>query len=236
MANPGFPGGPPAPEPGRGGGVETAAPKILYNSAPMGSFKEILIAGGPVLAGLIVLSIYTLAVIFERFARYRRLFGDLPGFLAKVADSAERGNLNQVLSLSKAQENPAAAVFAKTLGVAGTASDRREILHSEAAYQMTLFQSGIGQLATIGSIAPFIGLLGTVIGVMKAFKNLGGSGAAGANVVAVGISEALICTAAGLAVAIPAIVAFNWFTNRLNRHHQDITRLAEELLEKAPRR
>lgn len=77
-------------------------------------------------------------------------------------------------------------------------------------------ESGIGWLATIGNASPFIGLFGTVWGIMRSFHEIGLKGSATLATVAPGISEALVATAVGLAAAIPAVIAYNWFTGRLS--------------------
>jgi len=105
----------------------------------------------------------------------------------------------------------------------------------------TRLESGIGLLATIGNTAPFIGLFGTVVGIMSALKGISQTGAAGLDVVAGPIGEALIATAAGLACAIPAVVAYNSFVRRLRVlgntldgfAHDVLVRLATEAVERA---
>ena len=96
---------------------------------------------------------------------------------------------------------------------------------------LSLLQRRIALLGTIASTAPFIGLFGTVVGVMRAFKDLAGAAGAGPGVVAIGISEALICTATGLMVAIPAVFAYNYFNNRATRFSEELTWVSEEILE-----
>jgi biopolymer transport protein TolQ len=81
---------------------------------------------------------------------------------------------------------------------------------------MNRLERGVTFLATTGNTAPFIGLFGTVWGIMEAFRGIGLTGSANLAVVAPGISEALIATAAGLVAAIPAVVAFNYFTRRIS--------------------
>ena len=80
-------------------------------------------------------------------------------------------------------------------------------------------------------MAPFIGLFGTVLGVMRAFKDLASAAGAGPGLVAVGISEALICTAAGLLVAIPAVAAFNHFNQKISRFESELRWMIDEVLD-----
>lgn len=88
-------------------------------------------------------------------------------------------------------------------------------LRKTAIDQNGLFEKALSFLATTGNTAPFIGLFGTVWGIMESFRGIGMKGSASLAVVAPGISEALIATAAGLAAAIPAVVAFNYFNNKV---------------------
>jgi len=92
-------------------------------------------------------------------------------------------------------------------------------------------KKGLGGLATIGSTAPFIGLFGTVFGIINAFTGMAATGSGGLAAVSAGIAEALITTATGLAVAIPAVMAFNYFTGQLERFQIEMTNSSAELID-----
>jgi biopolymer transport protein ExbB/biopolymer transport protein TolQ len=92
-------------------------------------------------------------------------------------------------------------------------------------------KKGLGGLATIGSTAPFIGLFGTVVGIIHAFQGIADSGSSGIAAVSAGIAEALITTAFGLFVAIPAVMAFNYFTGTLERLQVEMTNSSAELVD-----
>jgi len=92
-------------------------------------------------------------------------------------------------------------------------------------------KKGLGGLATIGSTGPFIGLFGTVMGIVNAFTGMATSGSGGIAAVSAGIAEALITTAFGLLVAIPAVMAFNYFTNRLERFQIEMSNSSAELID-----
>jgi biopolymer transport protein TolQ len=96
--------------------------------------------------------------------------------------------------------------------------------------QTTKLEAALGFLATTGSASPFIGLFGTVWGIMDTFKGIGARGSATLAVVAPGISEALIATAAGLAAAIPAVIAYNYYLNGIKNMRLDMENFASELL------
>jgi biopolymer transport protein TolQ len=96
--------------------------------------------------------------------------------------------------------------------------------------EVTKLESALGFLATTGSASPFIGLFGTVWGIMDTFKDIGARGSATLAVVAPGISEALIATAAGLAAAIPAVIFYNYYLNRIKTMAMEMDNFASELL------
>jgi biopolymer transport protein TolQ len=96
--------------------------------------------------------------------------------------------------------------------------------------EMTKLESALGFLATTGSASPFIGLFGTVWGIMDTFKGIGARGTATLAVVAPGISEALIATAAGLAAAIPAVIFYNYFLNQSKNMVQEMENFSAEFL------
>jgi biopolymer transport protein ExbB/TolQ len=96
---------------------------------------------------------------------------------------------------------------------------------------VSALQGGTTLLGTIATVAPFVGLFGTVIGVMRAFRDLASAAGAGPGVVAIGISEALVCTAAGLFVAIPAVAAYNYFNHRAARFGEEMACVTDEVLD-----
>src|SRR3989338_5226960 len=152
--------------------------------------KDIILSGGVPLLVMVLLSIYSIALIWERWRFFKRSTAELKEFLGRLRRIREGGDL------------------------------------AEAG-----MQRGMPTLGTIASTAPFIGLFGTVVGVMRAFKDLAGAAGAGPGVVAIGISEALVCTAAGLFVAIPAVAAYNYFNNRTQRFAEEMSWVSEEILE-----
>ncbi len=109
-------------------------------------------------------------------------------------------------------------------------SSKRALERSEAIVHSKL-KRGLGGLATIGSTAPFIGLLGTVIGILNAFQQIATQKTSGIGAVAGGISEALVTTAFGLVVAIPAVMTFNYFTNKVEAFDVEMDNSSSELVD-----
>lgn len=104
-------------------------------------------------------------------------------------------------------------------------------LERQAAREVQIFKRGLGILATVGSTAPFIGLLGTVMGIVNSFQSMAASGSGGLGTVSAGIAEALITTAFGLLVAIPAVMAFNFLQGWVDARSVDISESSNEFLD-----
>ena len=193
--------------------------------------KEILVAGGPVLIGMILLSIYCVALIWERWKFFKKATGGAVDFLSRVRAAADAGKLPDAAQLAKNHKGLAAGVVTATLSGPTNRDERRRGAERAAQRAVAELEKGISTLGTIASVAPFIGLFGTVLGVMRAFRDLANAAGAGPGLVAVGISEALICTAAGLLVAIPAVAAFNYFNQRISQFEAELRWMIDEVLD-----
>jgi biopolymer transport protein ExbB len=165
---------------------------------------------------LVALSVASLAVMLERavFFRARRLQrGD------EIAGRLARGELDGLRSLLEGQQALEARVLQQGLAVLHEGPEMvEEVMAATMASERPRYERFLSFLGTLGSNAPFIGLFGTVLGIIKAFNDLGAvaiRGSAIQQTVMTGISEALVATAVGLAVAIPAVVAYNLFTRGL---------------------
>jgi biopolymer transport protein ExbB len=165
---------------------------------------------------LVALSVASLAVMLERavFFRARRLeHGD------EIAGRLARGELDGLRPLLEGQQALEARVLQQGLAVLHEGPEMvEEVMAATMAAERPRYERFLSFLGTLGSNAPFIGLFGTVLGIIKAFNDLGAvaiRGSAIQQTVMTGISEALVATAVGLAVAIPAVVAYNLFTRGL---------------------
>jgi biopolymer transport protein ExbB len=165
---------------------------------------------------LLALSVLSLAVMFERavYFRTRRLRN-----AEELASSLARGDLERARVLLEGQDALEACVLRAGLQAVPQGADAVEqALLSALTRERPRYERFLSFLGTLGSNAPFIGLFGTVLGIIKAFHDLGAvaiRGAAVQQTVMSGVSEALVATAVGLAVAIPAVVGFNVFTRAL---------------------
>lgn len=202
----------------------------------MTNVRELLAAGGPVLILLLLLSVYSISVILERFFKLRSSISLSRKLLAYCRHPIRSENYQKVEDACHkdiVKNTPAAALILRLVRERHRSDTELEkISDSIIDWEISKLQRRLTVLGTLGSITPFIGLFGTVIGVMHAFKDLASTTAAGAgaSVVAAGIAEALINTAAGLFVAIPAVIAYNYFLSKTNYFAKELESAANEII------
>jgi biopolymer transport protein ExbB len=154
--------------------------------------------------------------MIERYFYFRKADGNGDEVLGHVHKLLEGGKHEQAAGY--AQKNPAAVSQVIHYGLLHAGRPRRdleELLATKQKEERLKLEKWLGVLGTLGNIAPFIGLFGTVVGIIKAFRDLALSGGGGPSVVAKGIAEALVATAGGLLVAIPAVIIYNYFMRRV---------------------
>lgn len=175
------------------------------------TFKEIL-AVSHVIPVLIVLSVICIAIMIERWFYFIRHAGVNGAMLDRVRAFVKSGNLADAKKEALRGKGLISQSIAAQLDAAHLPRNEREslVLYYHQRLQ-NLLQKRLWIFGTLSFICPLIGLLGTVLGVMRAFKDLAISGSGGPTIVAAGISEALIATAGGIAVAITAAMIYNWF-------------------------
>jgi biopolymer transport protein ExbB/TolQ len=200
------------------------------------TFKQLIAAGGPILFVLTALSIYSIALIWERWTVYKRTFRGLDDLTHKIYALLRSGEMKQIQELCAKARTPAGDIVQKVLSYHGSPLEKRELAEKAVEWHVSRLNKSLTAIATIGSISPFVGLFGTVIGVVRAFKDLSMYAGAGPSVVAMGIAEALVNTAAGLFVAIPAIVAYNYFAHKANDFASEMNWLTEQVIDKSSSR
>lgn len=191
-----------------------------------------LVGGEPLLYVLIGLSLLSIGVIIERFVAYHRNRIDIPDFSSRLVNLLNDGDKTTALSEAEKMKAAEAQVIAEGLRNFDKGEKvANELMESMSMRQQQRLDKGLTILGTIGSNAPFIGLLGTVLGIIRAFNDLAfAAGSGGPSVVMAGIAEALVATAVGLMVAIPAVVMFNYFKNRQKSIMGNIAQLQRMLL------
>jgi biopolymer transport protein ExbB len=180
--------------------------------------------------GLLSVIVFTIAM--ERIWRYRGLEKATRELARKQVDALVRRDVPTARALCEASSTPIARVFGEGLRWRNIAlEDLNEVLNTGRQEALADLRRGLWFIGTIGSLAPYIGLFGTVVGIMRSFHQIGITGDTGFDVVASGIAEALIATAVGLLVAILSLLLFNWLQTRLNVIGQVFARSTERFVQ-----
>jgi biopolymer transport protein ExbB/TolQ len=180
---------------------------------------------------MFVLSIVVVAVTIERWIYFTRTKLDSDKFLEKIKAFVIDGKYNEAIAYCKQSKGTIPLVIREGLEERSLPRDEvAKLMEASQAEQKVNLSRYLNILGTLGNTAPFIGLLGTVLGIIKAFKDLAGSAGAGPEVVMVGIAEALIATAAGLGVAIPAVIIFNYYSDRVKNICVEMDTVSKKVL------
>ncbi|HVJ08677.1 MAG TPA: MotA/TolQ/ExbB proton channel family protein [Acidisarcina sp.] len=192
---------------------------------------------------LFVMSIWSLAVIIDRWLYFSAARKQSREFAPRVAGALKEGKLDEAIKVADRNKKShlAEVVTAglqefRNYGSGGAVtedqieSSKRALERSEAIVHAKL-KRGLSGLATIGSTSPFIGLFGTVVGILNAFQAIATQKTSGIGAVAGGISEALVTTAFGLLVAIPAVMTFNYFTSKVEAFDVEMDNSSSELID-----
>ncbi len=205
--------------------------------------KSMTAVGLAVVIVLLIMSVYSIAIMVERYLTYSAAKKQSREFAPRVAQALKNDRIEEAINISdKHRKSHLAMVVSSGLqefraheGTSDISGD--EIEASKRALQRAIaiktaeFKRGLSGLATIGSTAPFVGLFGTVFGIIGAFRGMGAAETAGIGAVASGISEALITTALGLLVAVPAVWLFNYFTGKVDGFIVEMDNSASELVD-----
>ncbi len=192
---------------------------------------------------LFIMSAWSIGVMIDRLIAFNAAKTQSRQFAPAVAGALREGKLDEAIKIADRYKKSHLAkvvvaglqefkahqmsteISGETIEASKRALERAEaIVHAE-------LKRGVSSLATIGSTGPFVGLFGTVVGIINAFKGIASEKAAGLGAVAGGISEALVTTALGLFVAIPAVVMYNYFTNKVESFDIEMNNSSSELLD-----
>jgi biopolymer transport protein ExbB len=191
---------------------------------------------------LILMSVVSLAVAAAKLLRFRKMTQATRRFAPQFSAALEGGNVSEAMALTEAHDKSHVARVlgeslrevapllndARVAGAAITSAERS--IEREQILLANELKSGLGLLATVGATAPFVGLLGTTMGIVNAFTAMSTAGG-GLEAISAGIAEALITTAIGLIVAIPAVWLYNYFTNRLETLFSELAYAGRELID-----
>ena len=192
---------------------------------------------------LLIMSVYSIAIMVERYLTYSAAKKQSREFAPRVAQALKNDRIEEAINISdKHRKSHLAMVVSSGLQEFRAHSDTSDIsgdeieaskraLQRAIAIKTAEFKRGLSGLATIGSTAPFVGLFGTVFGILNAFQGMKNAESAGIAAVAGGISEALFTTALGLLVAVPAVWLFNYFTGKVDGFVVEMDNSASELVD-----
>ena len=211
------------------------------------SLIELYHSMGPFAKGIVftlgIMSIWSISIMLRKWWEIRSAQSQTKRFAPEFSQFLEEDNLGEAINLAdRYKKSHVARVLGGALGevkpliqdgsvtVADINSAERAV---EREMLMTLvdLKRGLGVLATVGSTAPFVGLLGTTMGIVNAFTGMASSGSGGFAAISAGVAEALITTAFGLLVAIPAVWAYNYFQTKIDNLTAEMTYVSKELID-----
>jgi biopolymer transport protein ExbB/biopolymer transport protein TolQ len=213
--------------------------------SPIEIWRNMSWAGRATAVTLFVMSIYSIAVMLERYLTFKAAARQSREFVPQVAERLRASKLDDAIQLSQKYRRSHLAVVVNSglqalVAVPAQALDAaperqlrkaKRALRRATSMKVAELQRGLSALATVGSTAPFVGLFGTVAGIINSFQLMEQAQSSGFSAIAGGISEALVTTAFGLVVAIPAVWMYNYFTNRLHGFAVEMNNSADELLD-----
>ena len=171
----------------------------------------------PIMIILGCCSVITLGIALERLYYFRKRKGDADQMLRGALESVRRLDFSEAITRCRNNQHPVGIVAAETMKChLSRPKDTDETMQVVLSQQKLLLERNTSMLGTMAAIAPLIGLLGTVYGIMRAFHDMALAGSAAPSIVAAGVAEALITTAAGLVIAVPAVLLFNYFNRAIN--------------------
>ena len=196
---------------------------------------QVFLAGGPVMWPILLCSIFAFGIILEKFLYLRKVSIDVPGFLNSIMEKMKRHETKEALQICEAVKSPMANIL--KAGILKYDRPRAQIIETiedASLYEIPRLEKNLNTLATIAHISPLLGLLGTVAGMVNCFHAIQVKAATFHLVspadLASGIWEALLTTVAGLLVAIPTFVAYNYLVSRVNSFILEMERASTELV------
>ncbi len=205
--------------------------------------QELTIPGWGVIIILLIQSIFLIAVGIERWLTYNKAKAQSRQYAPKVAQALKNSNIDEAINISDKHKDSHLAMvvssglkeFSAHQGNDEISGDEMEAskraLQRAIAVKTAELKRGLSGLATVGSTAPFVGLFGTVVGIIGAFVRLAANESAGIGLVGGAIAEALVATAFGIGVAVPAVWLFNYFTNKVTSFGVEMENSASELVD-----
>jgi biopolymer transport protein ExbB len=192
---------------------------------------QVLSMGGFTMYVLLFCSVLSVGVIIDRLAVYgRKSRLKRQTFMDGVRESVRKRDFDGAMAACRDADAPFAKVVLAGLEKAGrTEKLVGNVMERQTAIEVEGLERFTSIVGTIGNIAVYIGLFGTVLGIIRAFRDISAAGSGGMDVVIGGVAEALITTATGLAVAVPSVILYNYFSRRIERFQTDMELAASEI-------
>ena len=210
---------------------------------PMSMWHQMGVPAKLVVICLFVMSVLSIAVMVDRWLTFSSARRQSREFAPAVAGALKQGRLDEAIKIAERNKKSHLAKvvsaglseFQAHAGVSDLPGDQVEAsqraLERAEAIEHAELKRGLGMLATIGATGPFVGLFGTVLGIINAFQSISAEKTTGLGAVAGGISEALVTTAIGLFVAVPAVWAYNYFSSRVEAFDVEMNNSSSELID-----
>ena len=194
---------------------------------------EIIQLGGFTMYILLFCSLLSITILLERVLYYRRRSKTKRAeFMTRIKRALNGGNIEMAKEICRTSNAPFSRVVFSGLGLHGRyETEMSNAMDREITIETIRLERLTSIVGTIGNTAVYIGLFGTVLGIIRAFHDIAAAGAGGMSIVIGGVAEALVCTATGLLVAIPAVIAYNYFIKRVDRFINDMELCASELID-----
>ncbi len=188
---------------------------------------------GPVALGVMLVgAILLFGLAFEQLYTYWRLVEGARDLGVEVGKALYRGDLQAARTMCERSSSPVADVFIAALNKMNHPGESISKAAERERQRFGLWMKRrLWAIGTVGAIAPFVGLFGTVVGIIRAFHDIAAAGAGGFSVVAQGVSEALVATAGGILIAVIAVAFYNYFQSRANRATVEVKLVVDEFLE-----
>jgi biopolymer transport protein ExbB len=195
-------------------------------------FYNTILSGGPAMIALLALSVIAVAIVIERLLFFASQHSDSKGLLRSIGQKIASDDLPGAIKICQQNKGmlPKILEFGLQRGEKNRA-DITDALSIALMENLNSLERNLGVIGTIAVIAPFVGLFGTVLGVMRTFNDIALKGNSTPAVVSAGVAEALITTAAGLFVAVTAVIFFNYFKTRIKAYNQEMIVAANQLAE-----
>ena len=192
--------------------------------------------GGPIMVPLILCSIIVLAIVIERAFSLRKKKVLVPEIISVIETIKKPEDIHLAISICQKNEGAFANIVQLGLENKDLPNDElKELIADQGRQEARSFEKGLGVIETIAGIAPLLGLLGTVTGMIKVFTVISEQGLGQTQALSGGISEALITTVVGLSIGIPSLVLYNYFTEKAENLIMDIEKFTSKLLRKLSR-